>query len=263
MRWNPERYQKTGQHRVNLFNDLLRWANIDHLENQCILDVGCGNGTIDFYMAEHFNGCNIVAIDSDEHMIQYANQHNQHPSIQYKKMNAAAMTLTGQFDIVLSLACLHWIKDQQVVLTYLHSLIKPGGLALLLICPKPTLLWQTLDEVVSRPYWQPYFNSFDPGYYFYNEKNYPPLAEVAGFKIKKIECVFEKLKDIDSQAAFESLISGWLPHLKQLPNVLHPKFLREISECFIKLMQQQGINNFADHERSLLKVYLQKPHSNI
>ncbi|MCW5590437.1 MAG: class I SAM-dependent methyltransferase, partial [Legionellales bacterium] len=182
-----------------------------------------------------------------------------HANIEYVVMRAEEMNLNQQFDMAISFFCLHWIKNQEIVLKKIYNLLKPGGKTLFAIVPRPKLLWESLDNVINKNQWKSYFIDFDPGYHYYDDTNYPQLAKAAGFSIEKIECVSEKLYGIDSKPKFESLLSGWLPHLHVLPNSLHQCFLNEVSSVFMDLMRKNHIYKFADHERLLLKVHLMKP----
>ena len=257
MRWNPNRYSQTSMRRIDLFKGLLQWAGIHDLNNKHILDIGCGDGSIDNLIVSTWKNINLLAIDSDDNMIAYTRENYVYENLDFQVMRAEAITVSNQFDIILSMSCLHWVKDQHRVLSSVYSLLEKDGVALFLICTEQPYIWEVLSEIIKQPFWEPYFQDFHPGYYFYDEDNYRIMAEKAGFQVEKIELLHENL-GIDKQENIESLIAGWLPHLDKIPDELHSRFLREVSNNALSKMKQDGLNGFKDYEGSALNVLLKK-----
>ncbi len=92
-----------------------------------ILDLGCGTG----HQAAELAGrdVHVVGLDADEAMIERARA--AHPAVTFMRADAQRLRRAGPlaegFDAVVSNAALHWMPDQDAVLTGARSVLDPGG----------------------------------------------------------------------------------------------------------------------------------------
>jgi trans-aconitate methyltransferase len=86
-----------------------------------ILDLGCGDGTLTERIAER--GAHVVGIDASPDMIAAALGRG----LDAREMDATALTFRSEFDAVFSNAVLHWIHDQDAVLSGVVRALIPGG----------------------------------------------------------------------------------------------------------------------------------------
>lgn len=68
------------KHRLIRYHDFFIHNIVD---NEFVLDIGCGNGALAYDIASHRSDVNIVAIDISLKNINYAKEHHSHPNITY------------------------------------------------------------------------------------------------------------------------------------------------------------------------------------
>jgi len=101
------------------------------------LDAGCGSGRHTQLLARQFD--NIVAVDISEPLIDIARRQRSAPNIRYLAADLMAFTDSAGFDLVFSSTTLHHVPDLDAALLHLRSLVRPGGIAIV------------IDNVASRP----------------------------------------------------------------------------------------------------------------
>ena len=114
---------------IKATDELLRLCHVD--EHSKILDVGCGAGLTDRYMAQKY-GVNVVGIDIRPHMIRCARQYakDAHLTSQVRFEVADAQVLPfddNSFDIVMCESVLAFVPDQPKALQEWVRVAKPGG----------------------------------------------------------------------------------------------------------------------------------------
>jgi trans-aconitate methyltransferase len=91
------------------------------LAGERILDLGCGDGSLTERLIER--GARVVGVDASPEMVAAARARG----IDAHQMDATALTFENEFDAVFSNAVLHWIHDQDAVLTGVARALAPGG----------------------------------------------------------------------------------------------------------------------------------------
>lgn len=91
------------------------------------IDLGCGSGRVAHVLAKHYE--QVRAIDLSPEMIEVAKRKRPHPRITFEA--ADLTTVTGQYDLVISMMTLHHLTDVEGTLKHIASLVKPGGTAIL------------------------------------------------------------------------------------------------------------------------------------
>ena len=97
------------------------------------LDIGCGNGTLTYYLQEVFFQAQVTGIDKSEIVIMQARQ--EYPSINFLVHNILAGDFGHElkFDVLVAVDVLHHVlkKDQAQWLKAAMELLKPGGVFIL------------------------------------------------------------------------------------------------------------------------------------
>lgn len=99
------------------------------LENQRVIDVGCGGGILTEALVKA--GANTTGIDMGEMALNVAKLHGLEAelTIDYQQMTAEAMAeqFSGQYDVVTCMEMLEHVPDPLSVIQACADLVKPGG----------------------------------------------------------------------------------------------------------------------------------------
>ena len=118
--WDPVAYEKNGAFVHELAAGVLEWLAAK--PEEYILDLGCGNGVLTKRIAA--TGANVLGVDSSPEMVAAARGNG----IVANLAGAEALPFTdGTFDAVFSNAALHWVRDQDAMMTQVRRVLKPGG----------------------------------------------------------------------------------------------------------------------------------------
>ena len=96
--------------------------------NGSILDLGCGTGRFCKVLSERVgNGGKVVGVDPDEDRIKIAiTEGKGYNNIQF--MVGSDQTFPeDQYDIVVAIHVIHWIKDKEATFKRVYDNLKPGG----------------------------------------------------------------------------------------------------------------------------------------
>ncbi|MGA2903368.1 MAG: methyltransferase domain-containing protein [Candidatus Korobacteraceae bacterium] len=119
--WNSELYQSSHSFVWQYGRDLLVLLNAKPGER--ILDVGCGTGQLTAEITQF--GAEVVGIDSSAEMI--ASARKNFPQVTFEVADVTALTYADEFDVVISNAALHWVRDQPAAIASIARALKRGG----------------------------------------------------------------------------------------------------------------------------------------
>ncbi|XP_068181844.1 phosphoethanolamine methyltransferase [Antennarius striatus] len=177
---------------------------------QEVLDVGCGIGGGDFYMAKTF-GVKVLGLDLSENMVNIAIKRamtEKLPSVQFEVADATKrMFSEGSFDVIYSRDTILHIPDKPALFKHFHSWLKPGGQLLIsdYCCGEKTWTQEFKDYVQQR------------GYILYTHSQYGKFLEEAGFCNVRAE---------DRSAQFIQVIEAELQRAEDNKD----EFIKEFSE---------------------------------
>jgi SAM-dependent methyltransferase len=110
------------------------------------LDAGCGAGRRVVELADHFD--EVVGIDLSAPLIELAEARRPRPNVRYAVADLTTFADDDGFDLVYSAAALHHIDPVEPALQHLRSLVRPGGMAVLVdvvdlgLAPWKRWLWR-------------------------------------------------------------------------------------------------------------------------
>ena len=97
-------------------------------DDEKILDVGCGTGSLTFALARAAKLAEIRAIDFSPVFVEAANQRNTDPRIRISQADACALPFEdGAFDRALALLVLHFVPDAAKAVAEMRRVVRPGG----------------------------------------------------------------------------------------------------------------------------------------
>ncbi len=238
-KWNAGDYEKNSQAQQQWARKLLAQLHLNGSEE--ILDIGCGDGKVTAELADLVPRGSVIGIDTSEAMLQLALKNfpaDRYPNLSFQKMDIRHLSFTNRFDVAFSNAALHWVKNHEPVVENLRQSLKPGGKILLQMGGKGNARYilSVLDEIMSEPDWQPYFDNFEFPYGFLGTGEYERLLSESGFTIKRIELIPKDMEQ-NGKSGLEGWIrTTWLPYTQRVPEEKRDLFIKTISTKYLERM---------------------------
>jgi trans-aconitate 2-methyltransferase len=228
-RWDPADYQKSSSAQYNWAMALIAGLKLDGDER--ILDIGCGDGRITAHLAGLVPNGSVLGIDLSPEMIRFAaGKYADNPNLFFQVSDASDLHFPEEFDLIVSFACLHWIKDHLPVLKAVQQSLVPGG-RFLMQCGGRGNAARILDltgDLAASPPWMVYFSGFSFPYHFYGPEEYRIWLAEAGLCSSRAELVSKDMVH-QGQAGLEGIVRNtWLPYTERLPAHLRDEFVNEI-----------------------------------
>jgi ubiquinone/menaquinone biosynthesis C-methylase UbiE len=97
-------------------------------DGERVLDVGCGNGSLTFFLPRAADVKQVVAIDCSPVFVEEVARANIDPRISVRQADATALPFDDQsFDRALSLLVLHFVSDPDKAIAEMRRVVRPGG----------------------------------------------------------------------------------------------------------------------------------------
>ncbi|XP_019944292.2 phosphoethanolamine methyltransferase isoform X1 [Paralichthys olivaceus] len=193
---------------------------------QKVLDVGCGIGGGDFYMAKTF-GVEVLGLDLSDNMVDIAMEraiNEKLPSVRFEVADATKrMFSEGSFDVIYSRDTILHIDDKLALFKRFHSWLKPGGKLLI------------SDYCCGEKPWTPVFDAYvkQRGYVLYTPSQYGKFIEEAGFcnvqaedrtdqfiqviktELQRAEAIKSEFIEEFSEEDYFAIVNGWREKLER------------------------------------------------
>jgi len=118
--WDAEAYGQNGAFVHGLAGGVLEWLAAQPGES--ILDLGCGDGQLTQRIGK--TGATVMGLDASPQMAAAARK----LGIAVDEGSAESMPYaSSSFDAVFSNAALHWVRDQDAMMSEVRRVLKPGG----------------------------------------------------------------------------------------------------------------------------------------
>ncbi|KAF5288893.1 hypothetical protein FQA39_LY03772 [Lamprigera yunnana] len=236
----PELHDKYGRQAVNETKKILQ--NFIHLiktpkyGKKSAIDIGSGTGKVTknilFPLLED-SVDELLGIDSNELMVQYAKNNYFHSQISFRThniMNNIPREFVKSFDHVFSFWTFHWIKDHKNLFKSINKLLKPGG-NMLVSFVASSELFDIYKTVWKREPWQKYITDAAKGCSIYQNCD-QPIEKVskyvtgAGCDVQlcttvQIDYLYENLEEV------KGLLQSLIPVYDEIPEELRKQFLEE------------------------------------
>lgn len=236
--WNAKNYSENSNLQYGLATSAL---NHCHFQNDdAVLDIGCGDGRITTLITEKVPAGHVIGIDASAAMIQHAAKfEKKYSNLSFEQQEATQLNFNHVFNWITSFSCLHWIKNQRAVWEGIYQALKTGGKAVVLFYKRHPYLWDTIDSLMTKPQWKPYFKDFHTALhtpeYECSKEEYAEILQDCGFKIISMEeetrmYVFEDRQEL------EDFIAAWLPHLSRIPEAQKNIFMEELCNDYFQII---------------------------
>ena len=178
--FDGDQYEKASRHQKEWGGKLL--AQLRLKGSETILDLGCGDGALTEQLSLLVPAGRVLGIDASAGMIQKAAEHRR-DNLRFIQMDIRRMNFENEFDVILSNAALHWVKDHVRLLGQAQRALKSGGVILWNFAGEGNCsnFFSVMREKLAEARYAPYFSGFEWPWYMPAIAEYRALAETAGF----------------------------------------------------------------------------------
>ncbi|KAJ0962646.1 hypothetical protein J5N97_027768 [Dioscorea zingiberensis] len=203
-------------------------AKLELKPGQEVLDVGCGIGGGDFYMADNFD-VNVVGIDLSVNMISFALERaiGRKCSIEFEVADCTKKAYPDNtFDVIYSRDTILHIQDKPLLFRKFFKWLKPGGKVLISdYCKSSGTPSEEFTEYIKQR-----------GYDLHDIKSYGKMLENAGFyevvaedrTNQFMQVLQRELDDVEkdkdafindfSEEDYDEIVDGWKAKLNRTSN---------------------------------------------
>jgi len=235
-KWNAGDYAANSSAQAKWGRELIAQLNLRG--DEAILDIGCGDGKLTAELARQVPNGFVRGADSSAEMIRFAKKSFpsvKFPNLSFKVCDARRLAFKDKFDLVVSFACLHWVKDHMPVLEGIRCSLKGGGRALLQFGGKGNAedVIAVAGELIVGDPWKKYFRGFICPWHFYEPKEYAAWVKKAGLVPQRIELIAKDMVQNGKDGLIGWMRTTWAPYIGRLPLSLRDKFLTEIADRYL------------------------------
>jgi trans-aconitate 2-methyltransferase len=233
--WNPNDYNQHSAQQQKWAKEILPRLALKGDER--ILDIGCGDGKITAEVAQHVPNGSVVGVDASAEMIDFAKkQYSTVANLHFEERDARSLNFDGQFDWVISFACLHWVIDHRPMLAGIRRSLCPDGRILLQCGGKGNAaeIAQVVFKIIAEPKWANYFTDFTFPWGFYSPDEYRPWLEEVGFTVTHLILIPKDMTHAGREGLKGWLRTTWMPYWQRVPSDLQQQFIDEIVDEYLQ-----------------------------
>ena len=238
--WDTQAYGRNGAFVHELADGVLEWLNAQM--GEFILDLGCGDGQLTQRIAA--TGAHVLGVDASIDMVSAARERG----IEAELANAESLPFHREtFDAVFSNAALHWVHDQDAMLTQVHRVLKSGGRFVAEMGGQGNIaaIRVALMAVLAR---RGYGEREDGVNYYPTAESYTKRLKRHGFRVVEMAMIPRPTK------LAETGMAGWLRTFRRgvldgLPEGTREAVVRETTELLAPALQDEEGSWIADYVR--------------
>lgn len=122
--FDGKKYEKASAHQKEWGMKLIAELGLQGTER--VLDLGCGDGTLTTVIAELLPQGEVIGIDASQGMID-ASVAKTRDNLRFLLMDINELDFVKRFDVVISNATLHWVKDHKRLLENVQRSFRDDG----------------------------------------------------------------------------------------------------------------------------------------
>jgi trans-aconitate methyltransferase len=235
-RWNAADYAAHSAVQQAWARELI--ARLELRGNECVLDVGCGDGKVSAEIARAVPDGSVVGIDASAEMVKFAQKtfpQRKIPNLKFQVMDARQIRFERQFDLIFSNATLHWVDDHRAFLRGAASVLKTGGRLLVSCGGKGNAqdVFVALRPEMRRKRWRPFFRKMAKPYFFHSPEIYEKWLPWFGFNTIGIRLVPKDAVHAGRDNFAAWLRTTWLPYVQRVPENLREEFIAAVADRYL------------------------------
>ena len=234
--WNAEYYKKHSQGQFKRGISTLQEIKLHG--NEHILDVGCGDGRITAEFAKKVPQGSVLGIDISPNMIAEAKKSfGDIKNLAFQCVDAAVFASDKKFDLAVSNATFHWIKDQTGALKNIYNHLKPGGK---LIIKMTALHKGPVSQVQESQKWVALLSTKEQTHFPQTIESFSDMLKQCGFNNIDVKLNIV-LQTFPGKEDLFNVLFAWVPHFTGLPDDKAREFTQDVVETVCNTRQDGQI----------------------
>ncbi len=179
--FDGEKYKAASRHQKEWGAKLISELTLTGSEH--ILDLGCGDGAITFKLAEEVPNGAVLGIDASQGMIETARNTHKKNNLNFEKLDINNICFKEKFDLVISNATLHWVKDHDNLLFNIHNALRGNGILRVNFAANGNCasFFKVVKQAMQTPPYADYFENFVWPWYMPDMQEYELLIKKSPF----------------------------------------------------------------------------------
>ena len=236
--WNAQAYSRVSALQHWVAEKSL--ASLQLRGDEQVLDLGCGDGKITVEIAARVPGGAVLGLDASQAMIAFAERAfppTEYPNLRFRVADAARLPFEGEFDLVVSFNCLHWVRDQAGVLRGIARALTASGRAHLRFVSQGERrsLEDIIEDTRRSPAWAAHFVDFATPFVHPTPDEYRALVADSGLQVERLD-VQQEAWDFESRDAFVHFADAtFVEWTRLLPPDRHAAFIGDVLDRYARL----------------------------
>jgi len=204
--WDADRYNTHAHFVSELALPVVDLLNPQ--EDEKILDLGCGEGTLGLEIVRR--GASVYGVDLSEEMVTQANANG----LEAEVMSVTDMPYEKAFDAVFSNAMLHWVREPALAVEHIARALKSGGRFVAEFGGAGNVhhIVEAMRTVFQN---YPEYGVFDDFWYFPTPEQYSEILMAYGFEVASIKLISRPTQIDDIANWLAVFTNGVTEHLSR------------------------------------------------
>ncbi|MBA3015459.1 MAG: methyltransferase domain-containing protein [Proteobacteria bacterium] len=213
--FDGKKYEKSSAHQKEWGAKLIRELGLKGTER--VLDLGCGDGTLTVQLAELLPEGEVIGIDASQGMIDTAFPKATR-NVRFLLKDINTLAFNKEFDVVISNATLHWVKDHSRLLKNVHHALRPGGYLRFNFAGDGNCshFFKVIREAMVLDAFAAHFSQFEWPWYMPAVDDYLSLVEKMGLHNARVWG-----ENADRYFPDEETMIGWIDQPSLVPFLAH------------------------------------------
>lgn len=232
--WNGNQYKKNSSPQETSATNIIN--SISFNKDDCVLDIGCGDGRVTKKLCSLVPKGKVVGIDPSNSMILEANKLTESCSnLSFFQKSAEDFKIEIKFNYILSFHSLHWVKDKKAIFDNIYSHLKPGGKFVFVTAGREN---KCISSVFSSERWINKIRNHSQKFQAGDQDQINQRLQDSGFSVESFESEYRSIF-YDKKEDLIKWTMTWIPYATGLNEEESGLFANEIAEK----MREQSLND--------------------
>jgi len=232
--WDADAYHRSASAQTGWGREVHRRLALRGDEQ--VIDLGCGDGRLTAELAARVPRGRIIGIDADPDMVDFARRHHPRQNVAYALGDAQRFSLGRGTDLVVSTACLHWVKDHAAVLGCCRRHLEPGGRIHFQMGGRGNCagILAAAESVAGEPRWAPHLLPFSTPWRFQGPQAYRRLLPRCGFRVLRAVLLARDMVHDGPEGLRAWIRTTWMPVLARVPEALRTELVDAVVARYLE-----------------------------